>query len=100
MGSHELIDPHIHVKSLYWFKNFFLLCRTQFVDPNIAAAENTEKTDENSNDDEYDGMSSFVIDPDHRLLLKSMKPLLQSRNSAVNMRIRRFSSTNAFLNRL
>jgi AP-3 complex subunit beta len=58
--------------------------RTQFVDPNISTTENNEKGEDNSNDEEYDGISSFVLDPDHRLLLKSMKPLLQSRNSAVS----------------
>jgi AP-3 complex subunit beta len=58
--------------------------RTQFVDPNISTTENNDKGEDNSNDEEYDGMSSFVLDPDHRLLLKSMKPLLQSRNSAVS----------------
>ena len=64
-----------------------LFFRTQFVDPNIATAENNDKAEENSNDEEYDGMSSFILDPDHRLLLKSMKPLLQSRNSAVCIRL-------------
>jgi AP-3 complex subunit beta len=59
--------------------------RTQFVDPNIIVTENTEKVEENSNESDDDENSSFIMDPDHRLLLRSMKPLLQSRNSAVKI---------------
>ena len=55
--------------------------RTQFTDPNLI--ESTEKIDKNSTDGEYDEISASIMDPDHRLLLKSTKPLLQSRNSSV-----------------
>lgn len=79
--------------------------RTQFVSPNpISEAQKKtdpdEKTDENnekSNDDENsekddfdskfnlneDDSSRRIMDPDHRLLLRVTKPLLQSRNSSV-----------------
>lgn len=45
---------------------------------------------EDDDDDDDDGSvkiskkKTYVMDPDHRLLLRSCKPLLQSRNAAVS----------------
>ena len=75
--------------------------RSQFVDPNLGDSleDLTKERDfyENSDDDE-DGSDDEdekaaaakrrpkpKMDPDHRLLLRSAKPLLQSRNAAVVM---------------
>lgn len=82
--------------------------RTQFLNPGpLADPENKtknnsniaekQKEDENENKEDYSkddfdnkfkiaddvNRSTVVIDPDHRLLLRVTKPLLQSRNSAV-----------------
>jgi AP-3 complex subunit beta len=61
--------------------------RTQFVNPNNL--ENDDDKDKITSDlntdyktDDEDG-KNYIIDPDHRLLLRSTKPLLQSRNSSV-----------------
>ncbi|KMQ99401.1 ap-3 complex subunit beta-2 [Lasius niger] len=61
--------------------------RTQFVNPN------TDNLDEDENRPFYDSDSDssntkkpkFTLDPDHRLLLRNTKPLLQSRNASVGM---------------
>lgn len=86
-------------------------CRTQFIDPEAdraakkagkahkkiavdgvdgAAAKATEgESDESSDDEDDDVFASTVtsaeatMDPDHRLLLRSALPLLQSRNTGV-----------------
>eukprot|EP00092_Neocalanus_flemingeri_P004082 GFUD01004394.1.p1 GENE.GFUD01004394.1~~GFUD01004394.1.p1 ORF type:complete len:1115 (+),score=399.94 GFUD01004394.1:146-3346(+) len=70
--------------------------RTQFADPNIGQPE-SEDADENAgefyenSDDEEDADAEeaakplYKMDPDHRLLLRSTKPLLQSRNTSVVM---------------
>ena len=45
---------------------------------------------EDDDDDDDDGSvkiskkKTYIMDPDHRLLLRSCKPLLQSRNAAVS----------------
>ena len=76
--------------------------RTQFLNPGPACeiskehkeAQEEEKKSENEgdeNEEDYDAKFNMyseddpkrVIDPDHRLLLRVTKPLLQSRNSAV-----------------
>ena len=62
--------------------------RTQFTDPNINGTTHSEKDkpfyEESEEDDEKGKQSeSLVLDPDHRLLLRNTKPLLQSRNSSV-----------------
>ena len=71
-----------------------IVFRTQFVDPNLGDAahepvkdkEFYEKSSDEDDDDEGDekttsvDMSSkpaYKMDPDHRLLLRSTKPLLQ-----------------------
>ncbi|XP_065267851.1 AP-3 complex subunit beta-2 isoform X6 [Emys orbicularis] len=74
--------------------------RTQFLSPNQNESlleENPEKAfygsdEEDSKDDKLDAASlvkrkPYVMDPDHRLLLRNTKPLLQSRNAAVVMAV-------------
>ena len=77
--------------------------RTQFVDPNIgylecnsvdkddidfyrSGSEDSEKSSDD-NDENESKSKKEPMDPDHRLLLKSCKPLLQSRNAAVVMAV-------------
>lgn len=67
--------------------------RTQFLDPNKFFSESSNQhfystTDSSSDDvadlkDNITGPTSYTIDPDHRLLLRASKSLLQSRNSSV-----------------
>ena len=59
--------------------------RTQFIDPNVTEGSNDEDNSEKKDvlADADDDAKGFILDPDHRLLLRSTKPLLQSRNSAV-----------------
>lgn len=48
--------------------------------------ENNEKTFYDSDSEEKKGQNEakpYMMDPDHRLLLRNTKPLLQSRNTAV-----------------
>uniref|UniRef100_A0A8B9RF80 AP-3 complex subunit beta n=1 Tax=Astyanax mexicanus TaxID=7994 RepID=A0A8B9RF80_ASTMX len=71
--------------------------RTQFLNPNIN--EGGEKAfygsdDEDDDDEEKKAEAAalakrkpYVMDPDHRLLLRNTKPLLQSRNAAVVMAV-------------
>ncbi len=77
--------------------------RTQFVDPNAHDTldeierekdfyENSESDDEDEEDSDSDKKKKKAkkperpkMDPDHRLLLRSAKPLLQSRNASVVM---------------
>ncbi|XP_078541103.1 AP-3 complex subunit beta-2 isoform X1 [Lissotriton helveticus] len=74
--------------------------RTQFLNPNQNESlleENPEKTfygsdDEDTKDGKAENASAvkqapYVMDPDHRLLLRNTKPLLQSRNAAVVMAV-------------
>ncbi|XP_067412106.1 AP-3 complex subunit beta-2 isoform X3 [Emydura macquarii macquarii] len=74
--------------------------RTQFLSPNQNESlleENPEKAfygsdEDDSKDDKPDAASlvkrkPYVMDPDHRLLLRNTKPLLQSRNAAVVMAV-------------
>ncbi|CAL8260607.1 unnamed protein product [Merluccius merluccius] len=83
--------------------------RTQFLNPNIneslleeGGAEKTfygsDDEDEEEDDEEEDKEKKeeaaalakrkpYVMDPDHRLLLRNTKPLLQSRNAAVVMAV-------------
>uniref|UniRef100_A0A336KCG1 AP-3 complex subunit beta n=1 Tax=Culicoides sonorensis TaxID=179676 RepID=A0A336KCG1_CULSO len=73
--------------------------RTQFTDPNL---DDIQEEDENGkpfyessseSDDVQNGIIKepkkvpAVLDPDHRLLLRQAKPLLQSRNAAVVMAV-------------
>lgn len=65
--------------------------RTQFTDPNIGLVEEDEGErpfyDDEDEKDSKGKKSSFTLDPDHRLLLKNSKPLLQSRNASVVMAV-------------
>ncbi|XP_038640191.1 AP-3 complex subunit beta-2 isoform X2 [Scyliorhinus canicula] len=74
--------------------------RTQFLNPNQNESlleENPDKAfygsdDEDSKPEEMDTAvlpkrKPYVMDPDHRLLLRNTKPLLQSRNAAVVMAV-------------
>ncbi|XP_065147509.1 AP-3 complex subunit beta-2 isoform X5 [Paramisgurnus dabryanus] len=74
--------------------------RTQFLNPNIneSLLEDGGETSFYPSDDEEDEEKKvdtsalakrkpYVMDPDHRLLLRNTKPLLQSRNAAVVMAV-------------
>lgn len=66
---------------------------TQFLDPNKYLKEAGEEdenkpfydSDESENKEPKE--NKYVMDPDHRLLLRNCKPLLQSRNAAVVMAV-------------
>uniref|UniRef100_A0A667X807 AP-3 complex subunit beta n=1 Tax=Myripristis murdjan TaxID=586833 RepID=A0A667X807_9TELE len=60
--------------------------RTQFTSP---WKENNEKAFYDSEEEKKDQVEAkpYVMDPDHRLLLRNTKPLLQSRNTAVVMSV-------------
>ncbi|KAM3940045.1 AP-3 complex subunit beta-1 isoform 2-T2 [Leptodactylus fuscus] len=66
--------------------------RTQFISPwtqdetEDAAANNFYESDE-ENEKPVDQKKPYTMDPDHRLLLRNTKPLLQSRNAAVVMAV-------------
>ncbi|CAG8453323.1 11185_t:CDS:10 [Funneliformis mosseae] len=65
--------------------------RTQFLNPNPKGPRVSKKkksrafySDDEDSDKSNDSLeNSFILDPDHELLLRSCLPLLQSRNSAV-----------------
>ncbi|XP_008323919.1 AP-3 complex subunit beta-1 isoform X2 [Cynoglossus semilaevis] len=67
--------------------------RTQFISPwkeGAAFDENSEKTFYDSDHEEKKDQTEakpYIMDPDHRLLLRNTKPLLQSRNTAVVMSV-------------
>uniref|UniRef100_A0A671KGU2 AP-3 complex subunit beta n=1 Tax=Sinocyclocheilus anshuiensis TaxID=1608454 RepID=A0A671KGU2_9TELE len=74
--------------------------RTQFLNPNINESlleDSSEKAFYASDDEEDEDKKAeaaalakrkpYVMDPDHRLLLRNTKPLLQSRNAAVVMAV-------------
>ncbi|XP_044029004.1 AP-3 complex subunit beta-1 isoform X2 [Siniperca chuatsi] len=67
--------------------------RTQFTSPWKEGAmfdENNEKTFYDSDSEEKKDQTEakpYIMDPDHRLLLRNTKPLLQSRNTAVVMSV-------------
>ncbi|XP_062867154.1 AP-3 complex subunit beta-1 isoform X1 [Trichomycterus rosablanca] len=67
--------------------------RTQFISPwkeDGVIEENSEKAFYDSEEEKQDGAAQtkpYVMDPDHRLLLRNIKPLLQSRNTAVVMAV-------------
>ncbi|XP_016308394.1 AP-3 complex subunit beta-1-like [Sinocyclocheilus anshuiensis] len=64
--------------------------RTQFVSPwreDAVFDENSEKTFYDSEGRRVDQSKPYIMDPDHRLLLRNTKPLLQSRNTAVVMAV-------------
>ncbi|XP_073791873.1 AP-3 complex subunit beta-1 isoform X4 [Danio rerio] len=65
--------------------------RTQFISPwreDAIFDENSEKTFYDSEEERrVDQSKPYIMDPDHRLLLRNTKPLLQSRNTAVVMAV-------------
>ncbi|XP_067056790.1 AP-3 complex subunit beta-1-like [Acropora muricata] len=71
--------------------------RTQFLDPNkeplseefYPKSDNSEESENSDDEENPPKKQTYVMDPDHRLLLRSCKPLLQSRNSAVVMAVAR-----------
>ncbi|KAL5004173.1 hypothetical protein ScPMuIL_017629 [Solemya velum] len=69
-------------------------CRTQFVNPNKTdlqeeSKEFYEDSDKDSDDEkpEVAKQKPYVMDQDHRLLLRQTKPLLSSRNASVVMAV-------------
>ncbi|CAF5215594.1 unnamed protein product, partial [Rotaria magnacalcarata] len=64
--------------------------RTQFVDPNKTYeddktdfyGDNKKKEEKDEEEDDSPEKRTYIMDSDHRLLLRVTKPLLQSRNSA------------------
>ncbi|KXJ22678.1 AP-3 complex subunit beta-2 [Exaiptasia diaphana] len=77
--------------------------RTQFLDPNkeeqvtgeqefypkSSSSGEDEDKDEDEEQKKKDQKSIYIMDPDHRLLLRNCKPLLQSRNASVVMAVAR-----------
>ncbi|XP_046723919.1 AP-3 complex subunit beta-1 isoform X1 [Silurus meridionalis] len=67
--------------------------RTQFMSPwreDATFDENNEQAFYDSDEEKKNGVTQtkpYVMDPDHRLLLRNIKPLLQSRNTAVVMSV-------------
>uniref|UniRef100_A0A3Q3NEC5 AP-3 complex subunit beta n=1 Tax=Mastacembelus armatus TaxID=205130 RepID=A0A3Q3NEC5_9TELE len=65
--------------------------RTQFLNPNINVNEDEDEDEEEKEKKvEVAALAKrkpYVMDPDHRLLLRNTKPLLQSRNAAVVMAV-------------
>ena len=66
--------------------------RTQFADPNleeevISDQEDKAFYDGSSDSEKSEKKPTYTLDPDHRLLLRQTKPLLQSRNAAVVMSV-------------
>ncbi|UJR37151.1 hypothetical protein I4U23_029861 [Adineta vaga] len=71
--------------------------RSQFVDPNKTCEnekssfyddeKSGQEKDENDEDDDALNKRTYIMDSDHRLLLRCTKPLLQNRNSAVVMAV-------------
>ncbi|XP_075038408.1 LOW QUALITY PROTEIN: AP-3 complex subunit beta-1 [Mixophyes fleayi] len=66
--------------------------RTQFVSPwkeeeSAEDATNNFYGSDEENEKETNHTRPYVMDPDHRLLLRNTKPLLQSRNAAVVMAV-------------
>lgn len=68
--------------------------RTQFADPNLNDTDEDSDKPFYPDDESTSGMESesskkktYTLDPDHKLLLRSARPLLQSRNAAVVMSV-------------
>ncbi|XP_033224866.1 AP-3 complex subunit beta-2 [Belonocnema kinseyi] len=63
--------------------------RTQFVNPNQNDLEDAENRSFYDSDSDSSSLKKpkFTLDPDHRLLLRNTKPLLQSRNASVVMSV-------------
>uniref|UniRef100_A0A673JFX6 AP-3 complex subunit beta n=1 Tax=Sinocyclocheilus rhinocerous TaxID=307959 RepID=A0A673JFX6_9TELE len=61
--------------------------RTQFLNPNVNVSITHMYEDEKAEVTTLEKRKPYVMDPDHRLLLRNTKPLLQSRNAAVVMAV-------------
>ncbi|XP_033198035.2 adaptor related protein complex 3 subunit ruby isoform X2 [Bombus vancouverensis nearcticus] len=63
--------------------------RTQFINPNVDSIEDDENRPfyDSDSDSSNTKKPKLTIDPDHRLLLRNTKPLLQSRNASVVMAV-------------
>lgn len=63
--------------------------RAQFVNPNTDSLEEDENRPfyDSDSDSSSTKKPKFMLDPDHRLLLRNTKPLLQSRNASVVMAV-------------
>ncbi|XP_017772392.1 PREDICTED: AP-3 complex subunit beta-2 [Nicrophorus vespilloides] len=61
--------------------------RTQFTDPCKNDKDNGDRAFYDSESEASDKENTPTLDPDHRLLLRSARPLLQSRNAAVVMAV-------------
>uniref|UniRef100_A0A8C7SA45 AP-3 complex subunit beta n=1 Tax=Oncorhynchus mykiss TaxID=8022 RepID=A0A8C7SA45_ONCMY len=61
--------------------------RTQFLNPNMNVSIAEEKEKKKTEATAIVKRKPYVMDPDHRLLLRNTKPLLQSRNAAVVMAV-------------
>uniref|UniRef100_A0A8C5E205 AP-3 complex subunit beta n=1 Tax=Gouania willdenowi TaxID=441366 RepID=A0A8C5E205_GOUWI len=61
--------------------------RTQFLNPNINDEDEDEEKEKQAEVSALAKRKPYVMDPDHRLLLRNTKPLLQSRNAAVVMAV-------------
>uniref|UniRef100_A0A8C0FY22 AP-3 complex subunit beta n=1 Tax=Bubo bubo TaxID=30461 RepID=A0A8C0FY22_BUBBB len=62
--------------------------RTQFVSPwKVSFENNFYESDEEQKEKDRKVKNIYTMDPDHRLLLRNTKPLLQSRNAAVVMAV-------------
>ncbi|XP_017875805.1 AP-3 complex subunit beta-2 [Ceratina calcarata] len=63
--------------------------RTQFINPNVDSIEEDENRPfyDSDSDSSNTKKPKLTLDPDHRLLLRNTKPLLQSRNASVVMAV-------------
>uniref|UniRef100_A0A671WT03 AP-3 complex subunit beta n=1 Tax=Sparus aurata TaxID=8175 RepID=A0A671WT03_SPAAU len=61
--------------------------RTQFLNPNMNESLLEEGSEKKAETPAMAKRKPYVMDPDHRLLLRNTKPLLQSRNAAVVMAV-------------
>ena len=57
----------------------------QFYPESQESSNDDEDEDEDGNDEKAGKKKPYIMDPDHRLLLRVTKPLLQSRNAAVSL---------------
>lgn len=65
-------------------KNEFLIKENDKEEKFYPSSDENSEVEETENDKQNEKMKQYVMDSDHRLLLRSAKPLLQSRNAAVS----------------
>lgn len=89
----QFVDPNKGVRTLELFENlhvctylrigvWYVWSVSQMVD-SYDDAERPFYDDDEETEDLKNKKATFTLDPDHRLLLKNAKPLLQSRNASV-----------------